>query len=74
MLFFTQNIQINVHSSVGLLGAHLCLGMVDRVVLDHMKSPNMKFSACNEFNRRLAKMLKMPEQRACSANAIPPSW
>ena len=39
MLFFTQNIQINVKSSVGLLGAHLCLGMVDRVVLDHTEVP-----------------------------------
>ena len=39
MLFFTQNIQINVHSSVGLLSAHLCLGMVDRVVLDHTEVP-----------------------------------
>ena len=51
MLFFTQNIQINVHSSVGLLGAHLCRGMVDRVVLDHMKSPNMRFSACKELKK-----------------------
>ena len=39
MLFFTQNIQINVKSSVGLLGAHLCLGMIDRAVLDHTEVP-----------------------------------
>ena len=52
MLFFTQNIQINEHSSVGLLGAHLCLGMVNQVVLDHTEVPKyMKFSACRDFKK-----------------------
>lgn len=49
MLFFTQNIQINVKSSVGLLGAHLCLGMVDRVVLDHTEVPKYKVQRLQRF-------------------------
>ena len=49
MLFFTQNIQINVYSSVGLLGAHLCLGMVDRVVLDHTEVPKYEVQGLQEL-------------------------
>ena len=35
----TKYVVVQVQPLVCLFGAHLCLGMVDRVVLDHTKVP-----------------------------------
>ena len=74
MLFFTQNIQINT-ALVGLLGAHLCFGMVDWVVLDHTEVPKYEVQSLQRIQEGWQVVyVYWNIKELGNDDRIPPSW